>query len=285
MIDHVVIKMKLLDWISLNKLNLINISLNLNAIYLLEKIYSIYEIYMKYKDYLKKILILKKNNMETENDCFNETNIETEDDCFKNDYNNIFDEVFYINLEHRVDRKLEIESELDKIGLKYKRFNAIKNKNGAIGCAKSHLELIKYARDNKLKNILIFEDDFQFIISKDIFWKNINYFINKCVDYDILLLGSNYMESNNYDDKLLKIIDAQTASCYLANEKIYDKLIKVWEQGLINLEETNISQLFACDQSWKILQPEGNWYTFKNKIGIQRPSYSDIEQKIVNYKC
>jgi hypothetical protein len=155
---------------------------------------------MKYKDYLKKILILKKNNMETENDCFNETNIETEDDCFKNDYNNIFDEVFYINLEHRVDRKLEIESELDKIGLKYKRFNAIKNKNGAIGCAKSHLELIKYARDNKLKNILIFEDDFQFIISKDIFWKNINYFINKCVDYDILLLGSNTMKSNNYDD-------------------------------------------------------------------------------------
>lgn len=231
---------------------------------------------MKYKDYLKRFLILKRNNIETNI----ETNIEIE-----NDYNNIFDEVFYINLEHRVDRKLEIESELDKIGLKYKRFNAIKNNNGVIGCSKSHLELIKYARDNKLKNILIFEDDFQFIISKNKFWENINYFINKCVDYDVLLLGSNTIKSNNYDDKLLKIIDAQTCSGYLVNEKIFDKLIKVWEQGLINLEKTNINQLFICDQSWKILQPEGNWYTFKNKIGIQRPSYSDIQQKNVDYKC
>ena len=42
---------------------------------------------------------------------------------------------FYINLEHRTDRREHVEKELDKIGIKATRFNAIKMTNGAIGCS------------------------------------------------------------------------------------------------------------------------------------------------------
>ena len=56
--------------------------------------------------------------------------------------------VFYINLEHRKDRKEHVENELKKIGLNGQRFNAIKTKNGAIGCSMSHLRLLQDAHKN-----------------------------------------------------------------------------------------------------------------------------------------
>jgi len=40
---------------------------------------------------------------------------------------------FYINLEHRTDLKEHVIQELDKVGIKGTRFNAIKMYNGAIG--------------------------------------------------------------------------------------------------------------------------------------------------------
>jgi hypothetical protein len=39
----------------------------------------------------------------------------------------------------------------------------------------------------------------------------------------------------------------------------------------------------CCDQSWKVLQPHNNWYIFNPKLGYQRPGYSDIEKRLVNY--
>ena len=38
------------------------------------------------------------------------------------------DKIIYINLEHRTDRREQIEGELDKFNLSYERFNAIKTK-------------------------------------------------------------------------------------------------------------------------------------------------------------
>ena len=71
--------------------------------------------------------------------------------------------IFYINLEHRVDRKEHVESQLDSIGLKGTRFNAIKMQNGAIGCSMSHLKILQDAVNNKLDHILILEDDITFL--------------------------------------------------------------------------------------------------------------------------
>ena len=54
---------------------------------------------------------------------------------------------YYINLEHRKDRNIETIKELKSFGInKANRFNAIKN-NGSIGCAKSHLEILKLAQN------------------------------------------------------------------------------------------------------------------------------------------
>ena len=71
--------------------------------------------------------------------------------------------IYYINLESRLDRKIHIEKELKNIGLQARRFNAVKCNNGAIGCSISHLEVLKMAAQLKLDHILILEDDIQFL--------------------------------------------------------------------------------------------------------------------------
>ena len=59
---------------------------------------------------------------------------------------------FYINLDRRVDRRKEIEAELDNLGASYERFPAIQTSPGCIGCAQSHLAVLKEARSRAYKN-------------------------------------------------------------------------------------------------------------------------------------
>ena len=200
---------------------------------------------------------------------------------FNNKFN--IDKIIYINLNHRSDRKKQITFELDKFNLlNYEHFPAIKHNNGAIGCSKSHIEVLKIAKKNKYKNLLVLEDDFKFIIDKDTFYNEISKLND--ITFDVCLLA--YNTPNFYDSEypfLYKIKDAQTTSAYIINSHYYDTLINHWEKGLIKLEETNDDTKYACDQYWKELQKIDNWYCFKIRIGKQRESYSDIQKVIVNY--
>jgi glycosyl transferase family 25 len=196
---------------------------------------------------------------------------------------NKIDHIIYINLDKRVDRKEQIEGELKKFNLtNYERFSAIENKNGAIGCSKSHLEVIKLAKKRGYKNILVLEDDFQFIVSKEKFNQQINKLSN--INFDVCLLA--YNTPNLYKSEypfLYKIKDAQTASGYLIQAHYYDTLIDCWEKAIKLFEETNDDTKYTCDQSWKKLQEKNNWYCFKTRMGKQRESYSDIQKGVVNY--
>ena len=201
---------------------------------------------------------------------------------FSQNNNFKIDKIIFINLKHRLDRKKEITLELDRFNLKYLRFEAVSHNNGAIGCSKSHLQVIKLAKEKGYKNILVLEDDFQFIVDKKVFYNEIKKLKN--VNFDVCLFA--YNTPNLYDSEypfLYKIKDAQTASAYIVQSHYYDTLINHWEKSLKLFEETNDDTKYTCDQSWKELQNKDNWYCFKNRIGKQRQSYSDIQKGIVNY--
>ena len=70
---------------------------------------------------------------------------------------------YYINLEHRTDRKEHVELQLKTLGIEASRFDAIKMENGAIGCSLSHLKLLEQALENQYDHILIMEDDITFL--------------------------------------------------------------------------------------------------------------------------
>jgi len=195
----------------------------------------------------------------------------------------MFGAVRYINLDKRTDRREQIEAELRKIGIEnFKRVPAVKHRDGTIGCAYSHINVLKEAIEKNYRNILVFEDDFEFMVSKEEFWKLMK--TTKDLDYDIIMLGYILNKHEDYNDTFYKVLDAQTTSGYLINSKFYDKLLSIWEEGVRKFEETGEHWHYALDQYWKILQPTSKWYAFRTRIGKQRASYSDSRGEVVNYK-
>jgi len=195
----------------------------------------------------------------------------------------MFGAVRYINLDKRTDRRKEIEDELRKIGIRnFQRFPAVEHKDGAIGCAYSHLNVLKEAKEKNYKNVLIFEDDFEFTVSKKEFWKLMDAI--KGLDYDVIMFGYALNKHEDFNDTFYKVLDAQTASAYLVNSGFYDILIKNLEEAVVKFEETGKHWHYANDQCWKSLQPTSKWYAFRTRIGKQRPSHSDNRREKVNYQ-
>ena len=71
-----------------------------------------------------------------------------------------FDEIpkFVINLEKRPDRLKFIKKELEYIGWNYNVFKA-HDKDSFLGCTLSHTDVIKKAKDNNWKYVMVIEDD------------------------------------------------------------------------------------------------------------------------------
>lgn len=185
--------------------------------------------------------------------------------------------VVYINLEVRTDRKEHIEKQLAPFGSRVERFDAIYDPIGAIGCTQSHIGVLEKAKAMDWKNVLIVEDDFE--------WRNLDEGGKRLEQlasqaYDVILLaGAKVMSVVNTG----KLLSAQTTTCYLVASHYYDALLENYKEGLSKFTETKESKLYAVDQYWKLLMRRDNWYIVKPGLGYQRPDYSDIEKKRVNY--
>jgi len=192
--------------------------------------------------------------------------------------------VYYINLETRTDRKEHVEQQLRHIGLDATRFNAISHEVGAIGCAMSHLELIRMAKRKKLDHILIVEDDILFL-KPDVFQSSLSRFLASGRAFDVLMLAGNNMGPFRIeDDTCLQVRRCFTTTGYLVREAYYDRLIDNIEKGLELLQENpQKGNLYAIDVYWTALQQQDLWYLLTPLSVIQMPDYSDIEQKRVDY--
>jgi GR25 family glycosyltransferase involved in LPS biosynthesis len=188
---------------------------------------------------------------------------------------NLFGGVFYINLDKRADRRVEFEAEMAKVGLNAERFSAIEMRPGIVGCGYSHLAVLKLARDRGLKNVLIFEDDFEFLVPAEEFWTDIKAFFRMGLRYDVAMLAHNLHASHPFNDLLLAVDYATTASAYIVNSYFYDALIELYEKNLPLLAATGQHWIYANDQIWRLLQARGGWVAFAKRLGKQRASYSD----------
>jgi glycosyl transferase family 25 len=194
--------------------------------------------------------------------------------------------IFYINLEHRTDRKKHVELELTKIGLIGKRFNAIKMDKGAIGCSMSHLKILQEAIKNNLDHILIVEDDITFL-DPQLFKTQINKFLElHNNDWDVILFAGNNMPPyDNIDETCIKVSRCQTTTGYLVNGHYIKILAQNVKMGLTNLlNRQTEGDKFAIDKYWFMLQASSNWYLITPLTVVQREDYSDIEKKVTNYK-
>jgi GR25 family glycosyltransferase involved in LPS biosynthesis len=204
------------------------------------------------------------------------------------------DKIYYINLDTRLDRKQEFTEQAKQyfangiLEHRIERFPAIVNERGLLGCSISHLEVIKQAKRNGDKYIIVFEDDFQFIVPRETFETNIHNLFqlvqNENLDFKVVMLSYNAMNRSPYNNLLDITTEVQTCSGYLVNSKYFDELISCWETGVMMYQQTNLEWIYCCDQYCKNLQKE-KWFLFTTRIGKQRPGYSDNAKAFCDHNC
>lgn len=180
-----------------------------------------------------------------------------------------YDVAYVINLDDRKDRLVSVMGEFNKVGIVVNRFPAIKHEDGVVGCKLSHLEIIKKAKYNDSINVLIFEDDVQFCNG----FSDFNFNIINDYMWDMFFLGSRQMSKPvTVSNMIVKLTKSWCAHAYMVNGNFYDKYIDV-------VENDNR----AIDVILGDLMPEINAYAFYPDLVIQRPDYSNILNRHVNY--
>lgn len=200
----------------------------------------------------------------------------------------LIDGIIYINLDNRKDRKKHINNEFNKVGIprnKIIRLSATKHSKGHIGCAHSHMRACQLALDNNWKNVIIFEDDFKFVVGKNTMNKLFNSLFNYVDEWDGITLSASTIIKKpcTYSSFLSTNLGSLTSSGYLINNHMMSLLRDSNELSYNKLMDGKSKNEFACDVQWQKIQKKYKWYIFNPKMGKQIVSYSDIEKKVINY--
>jgi glycosyl transferase family 25 len=192
------------------------------------------------------------------------------------------EKVVYINLNERVDRRAEVEAELMKVfpAEKVERFAAIRNRNGGVGCCLSHIAVLERAKAAGWSNVLVVEDDMTWNIGT--LAESVAH-VEKIMEggeWDVILLGASYVNCSPEG----RLREGQTTTCYLIRQEYYDTLIANFREGVELLIRTSDWKKYALDQFWKRLQPRDRWWVALPMACYQRPGFSDIEGRVVDYR-
>ena len=220
---------------------------------------------------------------------------------------------YYINLDHRTDRKDIIRNEFSRLGFCGIRISAVSNTDGALGCIDSHVKILSSApaytpvlegEDETVINMIIgpkptatwvCEDDIQFLVDRPTLELYIKEFMES--DADILCLGYGSRKDEPYSAHLMRSYDLQTTSSYIVKNKFKSTLKDLWStvsackhsnikhplQSDFKKLKVHKGDFWCADQCWKILQQSHVFVIPKTRCIKQRGGYSDIEKQYVDY--
>ena len=196
--------------------------------------------------------------------------------------NEIFDNIYCINLKHRNDRWENCHNQFEKFGMVVERFDAINGKlvapngvgtllPGEVGVIRSNYNIIKDAKEKGYKKIMLFEDDVELCDDFDeIFMLHYEHTPD---DWGFLYLGGNHvggLTPVNNKVSIIKHTYAIHAIC--VKEVLYDQILTM-------LEEEKV----AVDVTYAQLQKVFPSYVFRPHIAWQKDGHSDIQGGYVNY--
>lgn len=193
--------------------------------------------------------------------------------------------VFFINLAHRQDRREDVSLEFKKLGLdNVTRVDAIRNTNGALGCALSHIKTLNLLRGQDFSLAMICEDDVEFLSDINRLQKVLEEFQSipalgvLCLAYRVrgpkLALTKELAISNNI----------QMAACYVVKPFAVDFLFASFTSSADKLSMGAPISVASIDQEWKTIQTNDVFFAVPaTKFARQKESFSDIVGRVKKY--
>jgi glycosyl transferase family 25 len=158
------------------------------------------------------------------------------------------------------------------------RFSAIKRSYGALGCLESHTEVLRIAKSNQWKNVLVLEDD--------LIWSNFqeNYSkleeLTKLSSWDVIMLAGWYVEY-----EFPRIFKAHNAGAYLVNGHYVDTLLRNRTYSFGKLSKGLGFDLknpkYYADTYWNELMHKDKWYCMYPCMCYQVDGFSDNGQRVI----
>lgn len=199
-------------------------------------------------------------------------------------------QVYYINMDHRADRREALLKELSRVGFaedKITHVHATSYKGCPnSGCMSSHAAALRIAekhchdRENANPYSLIIEDDFQFIEDVSKIYSDISFFLDhkKNDNWDAILLTTHLAKvAPNSNNSIFSQIEySSNAAAYLIHKDTMIPLARLFEDNLENLYQTKMHWIYQNDQLWCHMMKTGNWYMFNHYLGFQKGDYSDL---------
>lgn len=192
--------------------------------------------------------------------------------------NDYFDKIYCINMDIASDRWNLCLEQFKKYDIDVERFSAIVPNNGnngllkgEIGVLRSNLEIIKLAKENNYKNVLILEDDFEFI-------ENFNFLFDEQIkqvpeNWDFLYFGGNHMiEPLKISENIFKMFHTYALHTFAVNKTMYDQILNT-----ISKEKKQVDVYYAE------MMPTTNAYVFRPHLSFQKIGFSYIQNRITNY--
>ncbi len=197
-------------------------------------------------------------------------------------YLSLVDQIYFINLKKRPERKVHIMGQLQKMAITKNQVTPITAvnlpSNPQIGCALSHMKALSDAAHQDYDSILILEDDFTFRVDRLVFQDRLKSLYQYHPNWDVCLLSSvNYKGNKTRCPCLDRVVKADTTAGYLVRKSAISLLFNVFLQCTRPRPEFCANQA-AIDVAWQTLQPKLNWYIFNPHLGYQTEKFhSDIE--------
>ncbi len=204
---------------------------------------------------------------------------------------------YYINLDTRVDRRINAEQQFDRMGIKGSVicFPAVhrneKGFQGWMGCRDSHIEIIRIAQRDNLDFVTVFEDDLNFLVTDKKYYLQLfadaglrSPFSPGAVPGACALphLHVLYLSANTHQplrkvggsNTLYHAQKVRSTSALVYTKEVYARILHDYNKGRIR----KIDLYYEME-----LQPLGHCYVASRLCVTQQNDFSDIEGKQVDY--
>ena len=153
-----------------------------------------------------------------------------------------------------------LKREIDTQHIDIRLWPFVKHFNAVVGCMRAHKQIIQFAKDNHLPEVLILEDDVQFTAPGAF-----DYFIsNKPKDYD-LYFGGILFGKLEADGTVRRFAGTH---CWMIHSRFYDTVLNTKEGMNIDTALAKAGKYIVCNPM----------------VAKQHDVYSNREKKIPNRK-
>lgn len=187
----------------------------------------------------------------------------------------MFDKAICINLKHRTDRWEAAQQQFAKFGIEAERFDAISHENPMTGI---HMSYQTIFRANKGKQLLILEDDVEFLRPLSGLQDAYN---DLPEGWDMLYLGGNAeRRQHRFSNWLYRANGMLSTHAILYRPKMVDWLAENMFEAHADIDRSNTLDVYFKNE----IQPAFDCYIVYPQVASQAFGYSDICKMNINYK-